>query len=104
MPGDDPGQFSLCCLRVFNNLLLMATMFYPDEVRPAEALSGQIKEPSLHPNGITMANSLIEISPPFSTGEIYQRIPGSLMELIKPRLPGRKWRSRPPRKRQRWWT
>ncbi len=83
------AKFSLCCLRVFNNLLLMATMFYPDEVRPAEALSGQIKEPSLHPNEITMANSLIEnLSAPFQPEKYTNEYRAALMELIQAKIAG----------------
>ena len=91
------AKFSLCCLRVFNNLLLMATMFCPDEVRPAEALSGQIKEPSPPPqrdhHGQQPDREFVR---PFQPEKYTNEYRAALMELIQAKIAGRKWRFPPP--------
>lgn len=83
------AKSSLCCLRVYADLLMMATMFYPDEVRSPEALTGQIKEPTLHPNEISMANSLVEnLSAPFNAAKYTNEYRAALMELIQAKIAG----------------
>lgn len=80
---------SLCCLRVFAGLLMMVTMFYPDEVRSPETLTHQIKEPPLHPNEISMANSLVEnLSAPFNPAKYTNDYRAALMELIQAKIAG----------------
>lgn len=80
---------SLCCLRVFSDLLMMVTMFYPDEVRSPETLTHQIKEPSLHANEISMANSLVEnLSAPFNPAKYTNDYRAALMELIQAKIAG----------------
>ncbi len=79
----------LACLRVYDQLLIMETMFFPDEIRSPAALSTQIKEPELHPNEIKMANSLIEnLSSHFDPEKYTNEYRSKLMEIIQAKIAG----------------
>jgi len=80
---------SLAMLRVYQNALLMAVIFYPDEIRSVAGLSGIQNEPALHENEIKMANSLIaNLSSHFDPQKYINRYREDLMALIQSKISG----------------
>ncbi|HBE80912.1 MAG TPA: Ku protein [Firmicutes bacterium] len=80
---------SLAVLRVAQNVLMMETIFYPDEIRSAAALNGVQNEPALHENEIKMANSLIaNLSSHFEPAKYANRYREDLMKLIETKING----------------
>jgi DNA end-binding protein Ku len=80
---------TLVVLRVYQNVLMMATIFYPDEIRSAQGLSGVSVEPPLHENEINMANSLIEnLSSHFDPSKYTNHYRDNLMALIQTKISG----------------
>lgn len=80
---------SLAVLRVAQNVLMMETIFYPDEVRSAAGLNGVQNEPPLHENEIKMANSLIaNLSSHFEPAKYTNRYREDLMKVIEAKISG----------------
>jgi DNA end-binding protein Ku len=80
---------TLAVLRVYNNVLVMETIFYPDEIRSAAALTGVQVEPRLHENEITMANSLIaNLSSHFEPAKYTNQYRENLMKVIQTKIAG----------------
>jgi DNA end-binding protein Ku len=80
---------SLAVLRVTQNVLMMETIFYPDEIRSATGLNGVQNEPVLHENEIKMANSLIaNLSSHFEPEKYTNRYREDLMKLIEAKING----------------
>lgn len=83
------SKIALACIRVYENRLTMETMYYPDEIRSPEALSGGIQESALHPNEITMAKNLIEnLSAHFQPEKYTDEYRVKLMEVIQAKIAG----------------
>jgi len=83
------SKSALACIRVFNDLLALETMFYPDEIRSAKSLSRGTKETALHANEISMAKSLIEnLSGAFDPEKYTNEYRGKLMEVIQAKVAG----------------
>ena len=79
----------LACLRGWEKLLVMETMFFPDEIRRPELLSDQFKAVELHPNEVNMANSLIgNLSAPFNPEKYTNEYRSKLMEMIQGKIAG----------------
>ncbi len=80
---------SLAVLRVYQNVLMMETIFYPDEIRSTAGLSGVQTEPSLHENEIKMANSLIaNLSSHFDPTKYTNNYREDLMKIIETKISG----------------
>lgn len=80
---------SLAVLRVAQNILMMVTIFYPDEVRSPAGLNGVKNEPPLHENEIKMANSLIaNLSSHFEPAKYTNRYRENLMKMIEAKISG----------------
>lgn len=80
---------TLAVLRVYKNVLLMAIIFYPDEIRATTTLSGTQFEPALHENEIKMANDLIEnLSSHFNPAKYTNHYRENLLELIENKITG----------------
>ncbi len=80
---------TLAVLRVYQNVLLMALIFYPDEIRSTAGLSGVQGEPNLQENEITMANSLIaNLSGHFDPAKYTNDYRENLMQLIQTKIAG----------------
>lgn len=83
------SKSALACIRVYNNLLALETMYYPDEIRAVETLSAGVKESSLHPNEISMAKNLIEnLSASFVPEKYNDEYRAKLMEVIQAKVAG----------------
>ena len=79
----------LACLRPWERLLVMETMFFPDEIRAPELLTSEFKAVELHPNEVSMANSLIgNLSTSFDPGKYTNEYRSKLMEVIQAKIAG----------------
>lgn len=79
---------SLAILRVVDDLLVLHTMLWPDEVRPVRG----IEPPSetVHANELKMAHSLMDaMSQDFSLEEMHDQYREAVEELIEAKLDGR---------------
>ncbi|NLY92136.1 MAG: Ku protein [Firmicutes bacterium] len=79
----------LACIRGWDQLLVMETMFFPDEIRAPELITAEFKEVKLHPNEISMATSLIgNLSAPFDPEKYTNEYRSKLMEMIQAKIAG----------------
>ena len=80
---------SLACVRVTDGVLVMETMFYPDEIRPAQRLAGVAAEPPLTQRELAMAKQLIEnLSEPFRPEKYRDSYREALLERIRQKVDG----------------
>lgn len=80
---------TLVVLRVYQNLIAMATIFYPDEIRATAGLTGVQNEPKLHDNEVQMATSLIvNLSSHFDPSKYTNNYRQALMEIIQAKIAG----------------
>ena len=76
-------------LRVYQNVLAMATIFYPDEIRSTAGLTGIQIEPKLNENEVQMATSLIQnLSGHFDASKYTNNYRQALMEIIQAKIAG----------------
>ncbi len=81
---------SLAALRVKDKVLLMETIFYPDEIRSPAGLSPGLEAGKLHENEVKMAVSLIEnLSVDFEPGKYHDEYRQALRELIDAKIVGK---------------
>ncbi|NLX02271.1 MAG: Ku protein [Syntrophomonadaceae bacterium] len=81
---------SLAALRVKDKVLLMETIFYPDEIRSPAGLSPGLEAAKLHENEIKMAVNLIEnLSVDFEPGKYQDEYRQALRELIDAKIVGK---------------
>ena len=81
---------SLAALRVKDGVLIMETIFYPDEIRSPASLSSGITKDKLHDNEIKMAVSLIEnLSTDFEPSKYEDEYRKALWELIEAKIAGK---------------
>ena len=80
---------SLAAIRVKENVLVMETIFYPDEIRSPASLSQGLDPGKLHENEIKMAVSLIEnLSTDFDPARYQDTYRQALWEIIEARIAG----------------
>lgn len=80
---------TLVVLRVYQNVIAMATIFYPDEIRSTAGLTGIQIEPKLHENEIQMATSLIQnLSGRFDASKYTDNYRETLMQIIRTKIAG----------------
>lgn len=80
---------TLVVLRVYQNALAMATIFYPDEIRATTGLTGIQTEPTLHENEIRMATNLIQnLSSHFDASKYTNNYREALMRIIQTKIAG----------------
>lgn len=81
---------SLAALRVKDQVLIMETIFWPDEIRSSSALNLGIDRVKLHENEIKMAVSLIEnLSTSFEPAKYQNEYRQALWELIENKIVGK---------------
>lgn len=80
---------SLAALRVRNGVMLLETMFYPDEIRSSEGLFDGHKDVKIHENEIKMAISLINnLAAPFQPAKYTDEYRRALLEIIRAKVEG----------------
>lgn len=78
----------LCALRVYKGVLMLQTLLWPDEIRPA-ILDGLDKEAEVRPQEVTMASSLIEtMAADFEPEKYEDDYQVQLRELIETKAAG----------------
>jgi DNA end-binding protein Ku len=78
----------LACLRPYDGVLVLETMYYADEIRKPESVDGkvQVRKPE-----VEMAKSLVEnLSEPFKPQKYDDTYRKELLELIRAKAKGRK--------------
>jgi DNA end-binding protein Ku len=78
----------LACLRPFDDLLVLETMYYADEIRKPETVDGkvQVRKPE-----VEMAKSLVEnLSEPFKPDKYDDTYRKELLQLIRAKAKGKK--------------
>ncbi len=81
----------LACLRVHEDILLVETMYYADEVRKPESLDGDLKalKPAVRAAEVEMAKSLVQnLSEPFDPGKYDDTYRKELLDLIRAKAEG----------------
>lgn len=80
---------TLTVLRVYQNVMVMETIFYPDEIRSVTGLTGVQTEPTLHDNELKMAGNLItNLSSHFDPTKYTNHYRENLMALIQNKIAG----------------
>lgn len=80
---------SLCALRTRDQVLIMETIFYPDEIRSPASLHQGLGKEKLHENEIKMAVNLIEnLSTNFEPDNYEDEYRKALWEIIEARIAG----------------
>jgi len=80
---------SLAALRVYRDVIVMETMFYPDEIRGTQLMPEINYKVQVHDNEIKMANSLIEsLSEPFDPEKYENQYRKALRDLITAKITG----------------
>lgn len=80
---------ALACVRVYGQALVMETMYYPDEIRPAERLDGIAAEPELSEREVAMAVQLIDnLTEPFDPGKYRDHYREALLSAIEKKIQG----------------
>jgi DNA end-binding protein Ku len=78
----------LCALRVYTDILMLQTLLWPDEIRPA-LLEGLDKEAKVRPQEVKMAASLIEtMTADFEPEKYEDDYQNQLKELIEAKAAG----------------
>lgn len=81
---------ALAIIRVYGEVLVMNTMFYPDEVRNPQAMDELGQPVELHENEVKMAVRLVEnLSSGFQPEKYTNRYREALMEAIQSKIAGR---------------
>ncbi len=81
----------LACLRTYEALLMLETMYYPDEVKSPASLDGDIGKPKVAKGEVEMAKSLVEnLSEPFKPEKYDDTYRKELLSLIRKKAKGQK--------------
>ncbi len=88
----------LAAVRVYQRrVLVMETMYWPDEIRGWQGLEGVEAEPILAEPEVRMAQVLVEhLAAPFDPGRYVDRTREALMRLVRARVEGREVVEAPP--------
>lgn len=80
---------SICCVRVRDDVLIMETMFYPDEIRSPQGLEGLAARATPSDRELAMAVQLIEnLSEPFDPDRYEDEHRQALLTLINEKIRG----------------
>jgi len=79
----------LACLRTYEAVLLLETMYYADEVRKPQSLDGDLGTARLQQAEVEMAKSLVEnLSEPFDPDKYDDQYRKELLDLIRAKAEG----------------
>jgi DNA end-binding protein Ku len=81
----------LACLRTYEGLLMLETMYYPDEVKSPASLDGDLGQTRVGKAEVEMAKSLVEnLSEPFKPEKYDDTYRKELLSLIRKKAKGQK--------------
>lgn len=90
---------SLAAVRVYNETLVLESIFYPDEVRAVSEIPGLPKQVSLPEKELNMAQQLIEqLVTPFEPEKYEDEFRQSLLEVIEKKAAGEEIKEAPAEK------
>ncbi len=93
---------SLAAVRVYGPALAMETMFFPDEIRTPEALTGIGEDVAFHQNELEMASTLIgNLSAEFEPAKYTNEYRRALLKVIEDKVAGRELVRAPEPERER---
>src|SRR6266508_2565542 len=79
----------LACLRTYDGVLLLETMYYADEVRKPQSLDGDLGTTKVQKAEVEMAKSLVEnLSEPFKPEKYDDKYRKELLDLIRAKAEG----------------
>lgn len=79
----------LCCVRHFQNSLILETMFYPDEIRPVDEITALLADVAPRPNEMRMARQLVDsMTERFEPGQFQDEYRKALINLIESKISG----------------
>jgi DNA end-binding protein Ku len=79
----------LACLRPYDDVLLLETMYYPDEVRNPQSLDGDLGTAKLQKAEVELAKALVaNLSEPFKPEKYDDQYRKELLDLIKAKAKG----------------
>ncbi|MBO9608061.1 MAG: Ku protein [Paenibacillaceae bacterium] len=91
---------SLAAIRVIGNCLAMETIFYPDEIRPAQQVPNVPQEAKVNDKELTMAKMLIDqLTTPFDPSKYRDEYRAGLLEAIERKIAGEEIQVAPEAKR-----
>lgn len=83
------SKSALACLRVQGDVVVMETMFFPDEIRSPEGLTGITTQPRLTDAEVKLANELVtNLTSKFDASKYTDDYRGRLMEVIQAKVAG----------------
>ena len=81
----------LACLRTYDGVLMLETMYYPDEVKNPASLDGDLGKAKLDKAEVDIAKSLVEnLSEPFKPEKYDDTYRKELLGLIRKKAKGQK--------------
>ena len=87
---------SLAALRVYKNLLVLETIFYPDEVRAVDLVPGVPENVQVDEKELTMAKQLVEnLTAPFDPTKYKDDYREALREMINKKIEGEEFEIAP---------
>lgn len=87
---------SLAALRVFQNVLVLETIFYPNEVRPVSQVPGLLEETPVNAKELDIATQLIEnLTTDFKPENYKDEYQEELQELINKKIQGQEIEAAP---------
>lgn len=88
---------SLAAIRVKEGVLVLATMFFPDELRSPQGLNLPTEQVKIHENETKMAISLVEnLSIDFNPEKYHNQYRKALREMVEARIAGKEIAIAPP--------
>jgi DNA end-binding protein Ku len=80
----------LCTLRPLDNLLLLNTLYWPDEIRPVQETSSRTAQVEVNPRELQMAKNLVQslATERFDPGRYRDQYHEALMRLVRTKLGG----------------
>ena len=86
----------LCCIRHFQNSLLLETMFYPDEIRSVDEIASRIEGITIRPGELRMATQLVDaMTEKFEPEKFRDEFRDALRSLIQSKISGIKVEAKP---------
>lgn len=80
---------TLACVRLYENALIMETIYYPDEIRSPQLIPELAQEVKVNAGELKMAKSLIKsLSSKFKPQKYTSHYRGALLELIDAKIKG----------------
>jgi len=78
---------TLACLRVYNHVLVMETLFWPDEVRPTVELPNLTAAPTITESELEMAMTLVnQLAKPFEAARYTDERRSELLNVIQSKV------------------